>query len=118
MSEMDTTKYEGHTPGLFVIVRSPKPDNTGGFDYAIMDENDRIVAEVFEHVGEGAPELGYEKRPAYENARLFADAPLLLAEVERLTQKNADLRNDLRTAQTEASRWYKAWTKQSTASRR
>ena len=64
------------TPGPLTIKRSLSSDNTGGYDYAIIDEAGQIIAETYEHVGVGR-ELGavYDKRPARANAVLFAAAP-------------------------------------------
>lgn len=67
-----------HTKGPFKISRSLHPDNTGGYDYAVADSENLIVAEFFEHVahdGNG----GYVKLPAKANAELYVAAPDLLA---------------------------------------
>ena len=67
---IDTDKYEGHTPGPWewflerIIQADDAVGNEGWVPIAIMDST----------------EEDYKK----EDARLIADAPLLLAEVERL----------------------------------
>jgi hypothetical protein len=54
------------------IKRSIAPDSTGGFDYAIYDQNQFIIAECFEHVGRTKDE--FEVAPAESNAKLCAEA--------------------------------------------
>ena len=61
----------GHT-----VRRSAVPDNTGGFDFAIIDADGKIIGEAFAHVGYA--DKGYESRPAEANAKLWAAAPDLL----------------------------------------
>lgn len=65
-----------HTPGPLTTRRAMHPDNTGGYDHAVLDDGGAIIAECFENVGNG---LG---RPAKANASLFAAAPDLLAACE------------------------------------
>ena len=111
---LDLTKYEGHSPGPWsachdgecrckqvwatdhpvATVESgiwgdsfPTLKMTGG-------SFDRKVEAVIEQIEYG--EI-YEAETA-ANARLIADAPLLLAEVERLKEENADLREKLEKA--------------------
>ena len=68
-----------HTPGPWFINRARKPDNTGGYDYAIDEGHEKILAETFEHVGwQDNSKKEYEKFPAEANARLIAAAPELL----------------------------------------
>lgn len=71
-----------HTQGPWKAVRAESPDNTGGFDWAILDANSRIVSEAFEHVGQLSG--GYDKRPAEANARLIAAAPDLLEALQEI----------------------------------
>lgn len=55
-----------HTELPWKIARASKPDNTGGYDYALVDGKGKLIAEFFEHVGQLAG--GFDKRPARENA--------------------------------------------------
>lgn len=71
-----------HTPGPLTIRRSPMRDNTGGYDYAIVDADGKIIAEVFEHVGKSI--AGYDVRPAHANAALFAASPKMCALLRKL----------------------------------
>lgn len=50
-----------------------QPDNTGGFDVAVLDENGCVVAVFYEHVGFSPDGTGYIKLPALENAQAFCD---------------------------------------------
>lgn len=83
VSKMTKSKWREH--------RSPTPDNTGGYDYAILDEERKIVAEVYQHVGgvHGA----YVERPVFENAlgivALKNHAPRIITELQA---ENARLR--------------------------
>lgn len=65
-----------HTQGDWTIRRAKTPDNTGGYDYAVLDKDGAVIGEAFEHVGK----LGtsYDVRPAKANATMFAAAPDLL----------------------------------------
>jgi hypothetical protein len=65
-----------HTKAPWKVKKSKEPDNTGGYDYAIIDSQEKIIAETFEHVGK--TKNGYEKRPAEANAKLISAAPELL----------------------------------------
>lgn len=77
---MRETKF---TPGPWSAQRAIKPDNTGGYDFAVMDARGKIVAEAFEHVGlsDGSlasmrlPAGAYDARPVAANAALIAAAP-------------------------------------------
>ena len=74
-----------HTPGELTFRRATRPDNTGGYDYAIVDAENKIIAETFAHVdyATGATSV-YEERPAESNARLFAAAPDLYEALQRV----------------------------------
>lgn len=61
-----------HTPAPWTVRRASKPDNVGGFDYAIFDDDGKIIAETFQKVDVGA------ERPCEANAKLIAAAPELL----------------------------------------
>ena len=71
---IDTDKYEGHTKGGWYVDDAPDVIHP-----TVIHENqcDAIVAELVAITGEWTEE-------DYANARLIADAPLLLAEVKRL----------------------------------
>jgi hypothetical protein len=66
-----------HTEGPWATRRSPIPDNTGGYDVAIVADG-KVIAECFEHVGYAGDGRTYDCRPVYANARLIAAAPDLL----------------------------------------
>ena len=75
------------THGPWSAQRAIKPDNTGGYDFAVMDARGKIVAEAFEHVGlsDGSlasmrlPAGAYDARPVAANAALIAAAPDMFA---------------------------------------
>ena len=68
------------TPGPLTVKGPCAADNTGGHDYAVVDDAGNVVAECFEHVGpDGAR---YERRPARANAILYASAPELVDALE------------------------------------
>lgn len=71
-----------HTPGPWEFRLATKPDNTGGYDCAVIDSERKIIAECFQNVGRKDSGDGYETRPCYENASLIAAAPELLAAAE------------------------------------
>jgi hypothetical protein len=62
----------GTTPGPFEIRCATKPDNTGGYDYAVIAPGKAIIAECFECVDYNDDGVTYDKRPAEANARQFA----------------------------------------------
>lgn len=74
------------TPGPWVVRRAGKPDNTGGYDWAIVAPGKAIIAECFEHVDWREPGVSYDLRPAEAHARLFAAAPDLLAALEGMLE--------------------------------
>jgi len=78
-----------HTPGPLSIKRADWADNVNGYDYAIIDAQGKIIGEAFEVVGAN------EKRPCFENAKLWASAPDLLAERDRLREENRRLNEAL-----------------------
>jgi hypothetical protein len=62
------------TPGPWEVRRAVQPDNTGGYDVAVIAPGKAIIAECFEHVGyeAGGSEIGgYDARPAHANASLI-----------------------------------------------
>jgi len=69
---IDIGKYEGHTEGHWAIT-------TRKGTWVVYTQNNGDVATMND----------------YEDARLIADAPLLLAEVERLREQYAELREAL-----------------------
>lgn len=68
----------GHTAGPWETRRAVQPDNTGGYDVAVIDPGKAIIAECFEHVGYMDDGEAFDTRPAMANARLIAAAPELL----------------------------------------
>lgn len=92
-----------HTPGPLTYSRAKKPDNVGGWDWAIADANGNVVAECFDIVGED--QNGYTKIDAEGLARLFAGAPSTAAERDRLREVNADLLKALEGAE----EWLEGW---------
>lgn len=66
------TKIE-HTPALWHILKAARPDNVGGYDYAILDQDGNILAEAYEITAQNV------KQPARTNALVMAAAPELLA---------------------------------------
>ena len=83
---IDTDKYEGHTEGPWVatqIKRSEYPD-----EY-IIESGDGMLMTGFVGLGNDGV-----------NAKLMADAPLLLAEVKRLREENEMLREELKNDDT------------------
>ncbi len=68
----------GFTPGPWVPRRAVKPDNTGGYDWAIIAPDKAIVAECFEVVDWAENGVDFDTRPVEANARLIAAAPDLL----------------------------------------
>jgi hypothetical protein len=79
---IDTDKYEGHTKGGWYVDDAPDVIHP-----TVIHENqcDAIVAELVAITGEWTEE-------DYANARLIADAPLLLAEVKRLQKEHDTVR--------------------------
>lgn len=55
------------TQGQMTTAKAVRPDNTGGIDWAILDNVPSVIAECFEHVGSGLVGV----RPAKVNADLF-----------------------------------------------
>ncbi len=68
---IDTDKYEGHTPGPWLWYV-----DDGDADLVVADDQCRTVIEEVKALNTKA------------DARLIADAPLLLAEVKRLREDN------------------------------
>ena len=60
-----------YTKGEWKVAKAPKPDNVGGFDYAIHTKEGYILAEVFEVVAENV------KLPNKANALLISPAPAM-----------------------------------------
>jgi hypothetical protein len=69
---IDTDKYEGHTPAPWRTAEGQPYDDEGSH-LDIVDANGVLVTET-----------SYFTDNDHPNARLIADAPLLLAEVKRL----------------------------------
>ena len=79
----------GFTPGPWVPRRAVKPDNTGGYDWAIIAPDKAILAECFEVVDWAENGVDFDTRPVEANARLIASAPDLL---EAVIQYRDDLK--------------------------
>ena len=78
-----TSTQAKHTPGpLHVRAASQKSD--GGTDYAIVDQDNKVIGEAFEVVGTD------NKRPAYANAKLWAASSELLEALEAVRAKDAE----------------------------
>jgi len=72
----------GHTPGSWLARRAALPDNTGGYDWAIISPDKAIVAECFEVVDWAEEGVTFRSEPAERNARLISAAPDLLEACE------------------------------------
>lgn len=57
-----------HTPTPWRYKHSTRPDNTGGYDTAIIDIKNKIIAETFQNVDEG------DSRDSKANAELIVKA--------------------------------------------
>jgi len=75
----------GATDGPWDYCCAKSCDNTGGYDYAIMDKDRKIIAETFEHVGESG--LGYDQRPSDVNAELIAASRQALPQALEVIEK-------------------------------
>lgn len=74
-----------HTSEPWTVVKAKRPDNTGGYDYAIADSDDNIIAEVFQNVGYADKEKKiYNQRPAKANAHLMAASPEMFATLKAI----------------------------------
>ena len=83
----------GFTPGPWVPRRAAKPDNTGGYDWAIIAPDKAIVAECFEVVDWAENGVDFDTRPVEANARLIAAAPDLLEALQLCLPANLCLTN-------------------------
>ena len=72
------------TPGPWITRRAVHPDNTGGYDVAVIAPGKAIIAECFENVGYTDDGQAFDTRPAQGNANLIAAAPELLSELQAL----------------------------------
>jgi len=75
MTTQTQTKY---TLGPWHARGPSQPDNTGGRDWCVLDDDGKIIAECFEHVGFSDDRKTYAVRPAEANAHLIAAAPEML----------------------------------------
>ena len=75
---IDTDKYEGHTQGHWAIT-------TRKGTWVVYTQDNGDVATMND----------------YEDAKLIADAPLLLAEVKRLRSGMQDILDDFKTTKTD-----------------
>lgn len=81
------------TPGKWISISAKQLDNTGGRDYCIGDDDHKIIAEVFAHVGING--LSYEARPAFANAAFIAAAPDDISYLLVALAEARELLNDL-----------------------
>jgi len=97
---IDTDKYKGHTPGPWLNHNPDDPlaHRHDQCDYMIGTyEKDKWGYEYFKLIADWAgcasclPDANHiiAEYPDWANARLIADAPLLLAEVKRLREQLA-----------------------------
>ena len=85
---IDTDKYTGHTEGKWNVLVS------SGEDIAQAHLHDETAGYYFFSQGYNREqEENYNHNESRANARLMSDAPLLLAEVERLREYNDALLN-------------------------
>ncbi len=77
-----------HTPGPWMPRRAVKPDNTGGYDWAIIAPDKAIVAECFEVVDWAENGVDFDTRPVEANARLIASAPDLLEALQDIVDSD------------------------------
>ena len=83
MTTQTQTKY---TLGPWHARGPSQPDNTGGRDWCVLDDDGKIIAECFEHVGFSDDRKTYAVRPAEANARLIAAAPEMLEALEQVAR--------------------------------
>ena len=76
---IDTKKYEGHTPGLYL-------DNDGE-SVRVRGEDDGTVCQLHWLKGRHGLKGRRDEKEVLANARLFADGEIFLAEVERLKEE-------------------------------
>lgn len=74
MSTPTVTDREGrHTELPWAITKAHKPDNVGGWDWAILDPDRKIIAEVYDVVGD-SPSGELVRRPSQANAAFIVKA--------------------------------------------
>lgn len=78
-----------HTPGPLKASRAKWPDNTGGYDWAVANGENHIVAEFFEHVAHDGTG-GYVTLPAQANAATYVAASDLLTALEYIAHREGD----------------------------
>tara|TARA_R110002020_G_scaffold53654_7_gene149948 strand:+ start:75 stop:428 length:354 start_codon:yes stop_codon:yes gene_type:complete len=88
---IDTDKYEGHTDGGWYVDDAPDVIHPTVIHANDPNWDNPLVAEL---VMANAEEWTEED---YANARLIADAPLLLADNKRMREENSILKNALRS---------------------
>jgi len=93
---IDTDKYEGHTPGPWVISVEPSDHAPRGEDLLITSIHQHGNKECVNELDDDVCVVemvygGNDRLRVKEDAQLIADAPLLLAEVERLREDNKKL---------------------------
>ena len=93
---IDTDKYEGHTEGPWLATHDTLENEMG---WVINHDGWRVW------VGEKETDVPHLQNNRFDSenlneadARLIADAPLLLAEVKRLQKKNVEIRNEIHVA--------------------
>ena len=83
MTTQTPTKY---TLGPWHARGPSQPDNTGGRDWCVLDDDGKIIAECFEHVGFSDDRKTYAVRPAEANAHLISTAPEMLEALDAVTK--------------------------------
>ena len=83
---IDTDKYEGHTEGPWILGSNTEKNSNGHRTSYGTDERPIIYSDVAIKTNYEGQELSVKiGQVNRQDAQLIADAPLLLAEVKRLT---------------------------------
>ena len=103
---IDTEKYKKHTEGKWSVSMSTAEDITHAYD------DDETGGYYFFTQGYNKEqEEDYDYAESHANARLMADAPLLLAEVKRLREAMKTMLDDMNNAspEEEIEYWLDTW---------
>ena len=87
-----------HTSESLFVQRSSHSDSTGGFDWAIVNNQQDIIAECYEHVNYSKNrKVSFKTMPARSNALIFAAASDLLAACIKVIETHSpELDEDMR----------------------